>query len=82
MLLCSLDQSLKQLEQMEGDNLLFSLGLPAREYFHGIHFYLRELEYSHFVRGAVRVEIKSAFPSCKNPQRNGNNKDVYICNTR
>ena len=82
MLLCSQDQSLKQLEQMEGDNLLFSLGLPAREYFHGIHFYLRELEYSHFAREAVRVEIKSAFPSCKNLQRNVNNKDVYICNTR
>ena len=26
----------------------FSLGLPAREYFQGIHLYLRELEYSHF----------------------------------
>ena len=48
-LLCSPDYSLKQLEQMEGDNLCCShLGLPARDYFHGIHLYLREQEYSHF----------------------------------
>ena len=82
-LLSSPDQSMKQLEQMEEDNLCCShLGFPAQEYFHGIHLYLRELEYSHFARGAVRVEIKSAFPSCKNPQRNGNNESVYICNSR
>ena len=48
-LLCSPDQSLKELEQMKGDNLCCShLGLPARDYFHGIHLYLREQEYSHF----------------------------------
>ncbi|XP_070231044.1 interferon tau-like [Bos mutus] len=29
-------------------SVLFSLGLGAREYFHDIHLYLRELEYSHF----------------------------------
>ena len=29
-------------------SVLFSLGLPARKYFQGIHLYLRELEYSHF----------------------------------
>lgn len=63
-------------------SVLFSLGLPAREYFQGIHLYLRELEYSHFAWEAVRVEMKSAFPSCMNLQRNGNNKGVYICNTR
>lgn len=48
-LLSSPDQSLKQLEQMEGDNLCCShLGLPVRDYFRGIHLYLREQEYSHF----------------------------------
>uniref|UniRef100_A0A4W2CWS2 Uncharacterized protein n=1 Tax=Bos indicus x Bos taurus TaxID=30522 RepID=A0A4W2CWS2_BOBOX len=48
-LLSSPDQSMKQLEQMEEDNLCCShLGFPAQEYFHGIHLYLREQEYSHF----------------------------------
>ncbi|XP_023982693.1 LOW QUALITY PROTEIN: interferon alpha-13-like [Physeter macrocephalus] len=52
----SLDQ---KLEQMEEDNLdCPDLGLAAREYFHGIHVYLKAKEYSPCAREVVRVEIE------------------------
>ena len=47
-LLSSPDQSLKQLKPMEEDSLCCSHGTSCSKYFHGIHLYLRELEYSHF----------------------------------
>ncbi|XP_057580757.1 interferon alpha-2-like [Hippopotamus amphibius kiboko] len=58
-LLSSLDQSLKQLEKMEGDNLdCPDLGHAAQKYFRGIHLYLEDREYSPCAWEVVRVEIK------------------------
>ncbi|XP_057580097.1 interferon alpha-H-like [Hippopotamus amphibius kiboko] len=69
-LLSSLDQSLKQLEQMQEDCLdCADLGLLARKYFHAIHLYLEDREYSPCAWEALRVEIINVFPSWKNPQR-------------
>ena len=72
-LLSSLDQRLDRLEQLKKGNLdCRDLGLAAREYFHGIHLYLKAKEYSPSAWEVVRVETERSFPSCKNPQRNVN----------
>ncbi|XP_030708332.2 interferon alpha-13-like [Globicephala melas] len=58
-LLSSLHLRLHRLEQMKKDNLdCRDLERAAREYFHGIHVYLKAKEYSPCAWEVVRVEIK------------------------
>ena len=59
----SLDQSLKQLEQVEGDHLCCShLGLPAWGYFHGIHPYLSNRNTASLPERLSECKLKVPFP--------------------
>ncbi|XP_057576643.1 interferon alpha-8-like [Hippopotamus amphibius kiboko] len=60
--LSSLDQRLDRLQQMGEDHLdCPDLGLAARKYFHGIHLYLEDKEYSPCAWEVVRVEVERCF---------------------
>ncbi|XP_058421876.1 interferon alpha-2-like [Diceros bicornis minor] len=58
-LLSRLDHSLEQLEQMEEENLACPyLGIVVREYFQGIHRYLKEKNFGPCAWEIVRVEMQ------------------------
>ena len=57
------DQSLKQLEQVEGGHLCCShLGLPAWGYFHGIHLYLSNRNTASLPERLSEWKLKVPFP--------------------